>query len=313
MKSTERCFSPRTAWNSQSAFTITELLAVLVVLSVLAMAMVPTRADSRAKAQSVRCLSNLRQVIGAVQMFTHDHQDLLPPNPDDGTRSPGYTWCVGQGGPGGGDEFNPDILSDSARCLIAPYLGTNVSVFRCTADTRTGLYDGGALYPASPLIGTKVPAARSISKSQAVGTVDPCFAGGGGHCGAPTLPVNGPWLAGSHGLNNATYGPYRTYGKTSQMVVPIPAELIVITEEEPYSINDASVATSVNPSYPNWIDFPSTLHNNGGVVSFADGHVELHKWVGTKLILFGPPFSRYAGASDPDWLWFTRRTSARFR
>jgi prepilin-type processing-associated H-X9-DG protein len=187
-----------------------------------------------------------------------------------------------------------------------------VSVFRCTADSRTGVYDGGTLYPTSPLKGKRVPAARTISMNQAVGTTDACYASGSGHCGVPNLPVNGPWLTGSYGQNNANNGPYRTYGKISQMVLPAPAQLMVITEEAPYSINDGGLAAEASPSTPRWIDYPSALHNNACVVSFADGHVEFHKWMGQALNL-----TTFSGSpvlpNDPDWLWLAQHISARMR
>jgi prepilin-type processing-associated H-X9-DG protein len=244
-------------------------------------------------------------------MFTHDDHDLLPPNPDDGTTLPGYTWCAGQAGIGGAAEFNPDLMADPNRCLLAPYLTTNVSVYRCTADSRTGVYDGGALYPTSPLKGKRVPAARTISMNHAVGTVDPQYAStGSGHSGVPSLPVNGPWLTGSYRGNNAANGPYRTYGKVSQMVLPGPAQLLVITEEAPYSINDGALAAEASPSTPRWIDFPNALHNNAGVVSFADGHVEFHKWQGQGLNVTTLPGGGVL-PNDPDWLWLAQHISAR--
>src|SRR5437868_10755519 len=147
---------------SVQGFTLMELAAVLTMLLFLAVTLFPALASSRAKSQFLRCVDNQRQVINAVHAFTHDHQDLLPPNPDDGTTLAGYTWCTGEAGIGGADQFDPDILKDPARCLLAPYTGTNVSVYRCTADPRSGKYDGAALYPNSPLIGTIVPSARTI-------------------------------------------------------------------------------------------------------------------------------------------------------
>jgi prepilin-type processing-associated H-X9-DG protein len=209
---------------------------------------------------------------------------------------------------GGGDEFDPDILSDPKRCLIASYLNTNAMVFRCTADSRVGGYDGGSLYPNSPLKGKKVPAARTVSMSQAIGTLGPR-----GPSVEPNLPVSGPWLTGSHGQNNTRTGPYRTYGKTSQMVIPVPSQLIVITEESPFSINDAGLAMSVNPQSSIWIDYPNALHNNGCVMNFADGHAEFHKWLGPNLILTSiVTGSKFVPSTDPDWVWFTQRISARF-
>jgi prepilin-type processing-associated H-X9-DG protein len=297
----------------RAGFSLVELIAILAISFLMVLTFLPALAGSRTKAQCVRCLNNLRQIAQAASAYTHDNHDLFPPNPDDGTTSLGYTWCVGQAGIGGGEEFNPDILIDSKRCLIAAYLTTNASVFRCTADSRTGKYDGAALYPNSPLIGQRVPAARTISMSEAVGTIDPQFNVGGGHSGVPNLPVNGPWLTGSHGGNHSMFGPYRTYGRISQMVIPVPAQLIVMTEESPFSINEASLAMSVNPAYPIWVDYPNTLHNNGCVMNFADGHVEFHKWVGSVLILTAPATGqRLAPQNDPDWLWFAERISARF-
>lgn len=96
-------------------------------------------------------------------------------------------------------------------------------------------------------------------------------------------------------------------------IAAIPAQLSLVTEESPFSINDASCATTVNPASPGWIDFPSTLHNNACVINFADGHAELHKWTGSSMFLSGPATSIVrVQPTDPDWIWFSQRTSARF-
>jgi prepilin-type processing-associated H-X9-DG protein len=235
-------------------------------------------------------------------MYTHDNHDLFPPNMDDGNTILGYTWCAGQGGIRGSAEFNPDLLLDPTRCLIISYLGTNVGLFRCTADSRAGVYQGTN----ASQVGTIVPAARSISMSQAVGTADACFAlNCSGHCGVPYLAVVGPWLSGNH---VCWYGSWRTYGTTSSMVIPGPASIWVITEEDPWSINDASFGMEVGLSQ--WIDYPSTLHNRGCVLTFGDGHVELRKWVSqyTRAWTSGPS-ARTVPSNDPDWSWMASRTS----
>src|SRR5258708_1131086 len=100
--------------------------------------------------------------------------------------------------------------------------------------------------------------------------------GGGGHFGVHNLPVNGPWLTGSYGLNNATTGPWRTYGKTSQVIGPHPDSLWLVIEESIYSLNDATFAMSVG--VPKWVDYVGTRHHGGCVVSFVDGHCQLHTW-----------------------------------
>ena len=63
---------------------------------------------------------------------------------------PGYIWCSGQAGIGGADEFDPDLMKDPTRTLIAPYIANNVGIFHCPADTRTGLYDGAWPLPQLP-------------------------------------------------------------------------------------------------------------------------------------------------------------------
>jgi prepilin-type N-terminal cleavage/methylation domain-containing protein/prepilin-type processing-associated H-X9-DG protein len=292
------------------AFTLLELLAVIAMICVLASLVTPTLARTRHGTRALQCLNNLHQIVGAISLYAQDYHDLFPPNPDDGTTIPGYTWCTGQGGIGGADEFNPDLLRDPFRTLVTPYARGQVQIFNCTDDPRVGLYNSAILYPTSPLIGTKVRAARSVSMNQAVGTIDPAFAGGGGHSGKPTLPTNGPWLTGSYRGNNAQTGPWRTYGKTSQMSSPTPARLWVITEESLYSLNDASFAMSVGQ--PKWVDYPSLQHNRGCVIAFGDGHSELHKWLSPTTDLSSParlPVS----PNDVDWQWFATRTSALLR
>ena len=284
----------------ERAFTFTDLLVVVVVLSLLLLLLIPAQADSRTKSQGVRCLDTLRQVMNAVLLYTRDNHDLFPPNPDDGTIVQGHNWCPGAAGRNQSGEFNPDLV---ARSLLMPYLRTNVSLFRCTADLRSGNYQG--IDPNKQ--GMKVPAARSISINGAVGTICPQFDAGGGHAGRPTLPVNGPWLDGGH--SHRRNGPYRTYGRLSDVVVPGPAKLWVISEEDPYSLNDGSF--SVNLSVPEWIDFPSTQHGMSCVIGFADGHVEQHKWTDRRTLIVDGFVSRRVVFGSPDWTWLAERTSAR--
>lgn len=298
----------------QAAFTLLDLLAVLAVCGLLALMLVPAWASSQTRSQSVRCLDNLRQVMGAMLMYTHDNHDLFPPNPDDGTTLQGYAWCAGQAfGPPpydtttGAGTFNPDTIGNPKLCLILPYIQSNSNLLRCTADPRMGLYSG----PNPALAGKIVPATRTISMSSAVGTVDASYLSGMGHSGVPNQPVSGAWLAGVSGAHvNSHNNPWRTYGKTSDMVVPAPANLLVVTEEDPFSINDGCFATSVGS--PAWVDWPSALHNVGCVVSFADGHTELHKWLSRGTRLTGPAYTGYVAASDPDWNWVAQRVSVRY-
>ena len=65
-----------------------------------------------------------------------------------------------------------------------------------------------------------------------------------------------------------------------QITDPAPASASVFLDEDPYSIQNG--ALGIEPrrtrAYLHW-NLPASRHNNGGVLTFADGHAELWKWM----------------------------------
>jgi type II secretory pathway pseudopilin PulG len=301
-----------------------ELLVVIAIIAILTAMLLPALAKAKTKAQQITCMNNARQLALAFHQYTVDMNDLYAPNPDDANTQPGYNWCAGNGGIGDLDEFDPDLLRDPRRTLVAPYIANNVGIFHCPADTRIGRYDGGGYYPNSPLKGQKVPAARSVSMSQSVGTVDPVFGANPNafnpeHGGVPNRPTNGPWLMGpnEYGVNTAARGPYLTFGKTSGFRAGAsPAKIFMQVDENIYSINDAAFATCANPANMAFIDFPSTAHDYGSGFSFCDGHAEIHKWQGHAIFLSANATAFHAVVSTQDkvdWDWLAVASSVRAR
>ena len=93
-------------------------------------------------------------------------------------------------------------------------------------------------------------------------------------------------------------------------MIPGPARLWVIMEEDAYSINDAGLSFGMVTA--EWIDWPGTRHAMSGVVAFADGNVELHKWVNQSTRVIGGSATRKAVSGDQtDYLWVKERTSVR--
>ena len=59
-------------------FTLTELLAVLGIMGVLAVIIVPVAVSARRRGQSTACLSNVKQFGMALQMYARDYDDAYP-------------------------------------------------------------------------------------------------------------------------------------------------------------------------------------------------------------------------------------------
>jgi prepilin-type processing-associated H-X9-DG protein len=185
--------------------------------------------------------------------------------------------------------------------MLMPYAQHNVSLFHCPADDRVGVYQGTD----PDKIGTRVPAARSIAMNHAVGTV--CASFPGGHIGRPILPTHGPWLNNTHSHSRGAM--FRTFGKLGDFVAPGPANTWVLMDEDVDSINDGGFAFGmVNAE---WIDWPGTRHDLGATISFADGRVEVRRWVDSRTVVVDGMVMRRPVPGSEDYEWLRDRTSAR--
>jgi len=286
------------AFANNAGFTLMELLVVLATTGLLVVLVLPTLGFSKGKSQAVYCLNHFNQLIQACAMYTRDNQGLYPPNPDDGNTIPGYDWCAGDvsgwmpniAAGGNAEAGNSSYLTNPAYSLLALYLNRSATVFKCPADPRYCLYNGKV-----------VPVVRSVSANAGVGTVDASWLTAGVHSGRPTTPVPGSWLTGNH---SETHSQYATFGKSTSFTNCSPSDIWVYVDDDPWTINDASM--SVIAALPEFIDYPSTQHQNATSFAFADGHSELHKWQSTVLIHESEPGLTVVSTGPPkaDWFWW---------
>jgi prepilin-type N-terminal cleavage/methylation domain-containing protein/prepilin-type processing-associated H-X9-DG protein len=111
------------------AFTLIELLVVIAIIAILAAILFPVFARARERGARANCLSNLKQLGGAAQMYADDNDDHMPF---------GHEAYSGYGAPSAPTYW----LS-----ALQPVLG-NRDVARCPADpaardnlpSRTGTY-----------------------------------------------------------------------------------------------------------------------------------------------------------------------------
>jgi len=268
---------------------------VIAIIAILASLLLPALAKAKTKAQGITCMNNGKQIMLANKIYSGDFNELLPPNEDDQGAPAGHVWIQGSVN----DArwlTNTAIYNDPIWNVLAKYTGGNYQVYKCPADLKT------------VKIGPKVyPTTRSISASQAVGTICPGYKNGG-HSGIPTLANQGPWLDGNGG--GSSVAQYYTFGKESDFVSP--SRTFVYIDEHSESINDAGFGTpGPQPATVRWVDWPAIYHNGAGGLSFADGHSEIHKWKGIKYGKTGLPGTTVTADQRTDFDWLCSVTTQR--
>jgi prepilin-type processing-associated H-X9-DG protein len=269
--------------NREAGFTFVELLVVLATIAVLAAMLLPAIAGTKPSSQAFQCLENHRQLMLAMQMYSQDNSDLMPPNDYPYTtayatmsttaKAQHKNWVVGtmEQGLDASDRpaTTPGMVSEllDPNTLLSSYI-TNRPVYHCPADNYLDPYAGHSIH------------CRSYSMNSAVGTIWSSSTAMGG---SDSRPVGSPLPQGDLGgvsYNSSSSGPWKTYGKMTSFDKPGPANTFVIMDESAITINDGCFFASAvaTPGHTYLIDYPSGNHNSAATISFADGHGIIHKW-----------------------------------
>ncbi|MBI2925589.1 MAG: hypothetical protein HYY24_07785 [Verrucomicrobia bacterium] len=260
--------------------TVKELIVTMAVITLLAWVHLPALGYHKATGRGFGCLNNLRQLTLGWLMYAEDNQGRLVQNLDGGAAATGTnSWVRGWlDYTGNRENTNTLNLVDARYTPLGPYT-KRPEYYRCPEDPTT-VRIGGQFH-------SRV---RSYSMSNALGRPQP----------DAFLPSP----------------PYRSFVRLADIVRPTPAGCWVLMEEHPDSINDGYFAVQMvepqNLIRTALVDFPGYYHQGAVGISFADGHMELHRWVDARTKLpYGRPILVGPSPNNLDVLWLAQRTSSR--
>jgi len=224
-----------------------ELLVVMGIVALLAALLLPALASAKSKGRAIYCLNSEKQLSLACLMYADDASDRLPYNL--GAAEIRQLEAQGVYPNWSTPVMSWELDADNTNRLllvgggIGPYGGSSARIYRCPSDSVVSDIQAAAGWTAR---------VRSISMNAMVGDA--------GEFSRSGANVNNPY--------------YQQFFKQTQ--IPQPSQIFVFIEEHPDSINDGYFLNHVHTLQ--WTDLPASYHNGAVNLSFADGHLETHRW-----------------------------------
>ena len=224
-----------------SGFTLIELLVVIAIMAILAALLLPALSGAKSKAQTISCISNLKQLAVAAQAYTADNRGLLVANHPKSMPGPMATnsWVLG--------NMQSDYEATNTLFLrlskFFPY-ANQPGVFHCPADrSTTGMDTMSGSKPRNPRV-------RSYAMNS--------------------------WIGSRYMEDYPRPTGYRTFVKDSELAVAGATGVWMIADENEFSIDDGWFLVTMDDSQP-FASFPATRHQRGFGVNYLDGHADVQK------------------------------------
>jgi prepilin-type N-terminal cleavage/methylation domain-containing protein/prepilin-type processing-associated H-X9-DG protein len=255
-----------------AGFTLVELLVVSAMLGLLAALLFPTFVRAKGAAKAVQCANNQRQLTTIWTMYTGDNSDGLASNGRVDPPDPGHKLWVQ------GAFFH--VLADTNSTLL---LDPSYALFGSYLQTRQTYSD--PTYPDDVVIeNVAYPKVRSYALNAYLGW-------------------SGQWDY------RMTPG-FKVFLKQSELVTPGPAQTFTFQDANPKSI--CWPYFGIDMGYDEFFNWPNSDHDRGGVLAYADGHVQRHRWKDARTIqAYSPDYHVHQDASpgNVDLVWLREHTT----
>jgi prepilin-type N-terminal cleavage/methylation domain-containing protein/prepilin-type processing-associated H-X9-DG protein len=261
-------------------FTLIELLVVIAIIAILAALLLPALAKAKAQGRRVQCINNERQLAIIWLLYASDQSDKLVNNGHSVGLAAGYAplWVYGD------THFTYPPFVDTQYLLDPTYANfgnhlKNCQIYLCPEDHSKLLVPGSGPYLNQPKI-------RSYAMNSHLN-----------------------WVSESGTLTSG-YTIYRTLSSLSR---PGPSRIFLFQDVLPENLcYPAFVVRMSSPTSFSFFHFPSSQHNRGGVVSFADGHAEYHRWRDARtrpVPIGGLVAHNNPSPNNEDLAWIQERTT----